>query len=147
MRCNFSKIGINRVKGCQSCSWSAKQARCYFRCPRSCLRIWPRVTSSAVPSRVSALIVHTQAESDAYSRDLFRFPRRRQFMYLNRHTPSDQFMSGHTQLRTDGGHCRKHAGTGPVVLKVVRVTDASLSGLTLIGPPFFCALLFSTPIH
>ena len=29
------------------------------------------------------------------------------------------------QLRTDGVHCRESAGTGPVVLQVVRVTGAA----------------------
>ena len=38
-------------------------------CPRSCLRIWSRETHSIVPSRVSLLILQTQAESGAYSRD------------------------------------------------------------------------------
>ena len=46
-------------------------------CPRSRLRIWPRETGSAVPSRVSLLILHFQAESGAYSRDSSGFPRRR----------------------------------------------------------------------
>ena len=37
-----------------------------------------------------------------------------------------------THLRTDGVHCREFAGTGPVVLKVVRVTGTTaLAGLTM----------------
>ena len=32
--------------------------------------------------------LHTQAESGAYLRDSSRVPRRRPFIYLNRHTPS-----------------------------------------------------------
>ena len=39
-----------------------------FPCPRSRHRIWSRETGSAVPSRVSPLILHAQAESGAYSR-------------------------------------------------------------------------------
>ena len=35
-----------------------------FPCPRSRLRIWSRETGSAVPSRVSPLILYIQAESD-----------------------------------------------------------------------------------
>ena len=105
--------------------------------------MWSRETGSAVPSRVSLLLLHTQAESGAYSRDFSRFPRRRSFIYLgppyaigsvpslsghatayrwrsNRHTPSRQSRVYRvTQLRTDGGHCRESAGTGPVNLKVV----------------------------
>ena len=37
---------------------------------------------SAVPSRVSLLVLHTQAESGAYSRDSSRVPRRRPFIYI-----------------------------------------------------------------
>ena len=33
-----------------------------FPCPRMCLRIWSRETGSAVPSRVSLLILHSQAD-------------------------------------------------------------------------------------
>ena len=61
-----------------------------------------------------------QAESGAYLRDSSRFPRRRPFIYSNRHTPSGQSRVYRvTQLRTDGVHCRESAGTGPVNLKVV----------------------------
>ena len=38
-----------------------------FTCLRSRLRTWPRETGSAVPSNASLFIVHTQAESGAYS--------------------------------------------------------------------------------
>ena len=64
--------------------------------------------------------LHTQAESRAYLRDSSRVSRRRPFIYLRRHTPSDQSRVYRvTQLRTDGVHCRESAGTGPVNLKVV----------------------------
>ena len=50
---------------------------------------------------------HTQTESGAYLRHSSRFPRRRPFTYLNRHTPSGQSRVHRvTQLRI--------AGTGPV---------------------------------
>ena len=49
--------------GCQSCSWSAEQGKLKFPCPRTSLRICSRDTGSAVPSRVSLLILHTQVES------------------------------------------------------------------------------------
>ena len=52
----IARVWINRVKGCQPCSWSAEQRKLIFPCPRSRLRIWPRETGSAVPSRVSLLI-------------------------------------------------------------------------------------------
>ena len=38
-------------------------------CPHSRLRVWSRELGSSVPSRVSLLILHTQAESGAYIRD------------------------------------------------------------------------------
>ena len=61
-------------------------------------RISSRETGSAVPSRAILLILHTQAESGAYSRDSSRFPRRRPFiMYLYRQTAigSVPSLSGH----------------------------------------------------
>ena len=73
---------------------------------------------SSIPRQPAHL--HTQAESGAYLRDSSRFPRRRPFIYLIRHTPSGQSrVYRFTQLRTDGVHCRESAGTGPVNLKVV----------------------------
>ena len=74
--------------------------------------------SSPVPRQTAHL--YTQAESGAYLRDSSRVPRRRPFIYLNRHTPSGQSRVYRVaQLRTDGVHCRESAGTGPVNLKVV----------------------------
>ena len=42
-------------------------------------------------------------------------------------------------MRTDGVDCRESAGTGPVVLKVVRVTGVAFSGITV--DFFLCASL------
>ena len=68
---------------------------------------------SPVPRQPPRL--HTQAEPGAYLRDSSRVPRRRPFIYLNRHTPSGQSRVYRvTQLRTDGVH-----GTEPVNLKAV----------------------------
>ena len=107
------------------------------------MRIWSRAMGSAIPSRVSLLILHTQAESGSYSRDSSRFPRRRPFIYLNRHTPSGQSRVYRvTQLRTDSVHCRESAGTGPVNLKVVPVTGAALAGHR---GPLHVRLSFPTP--
>ena len=55
--------------GCQSCLWSAEQGKRGFLCPRSRLRVCYRELGSAVPSLVSPLVLHTQAESGAYLRD------------------------------------------------------------------------------
>ena len=133
----------------QSCSWSAEQGKLIFPYHRSRLRIWSRETGSAVPSRVSLLILHTQAEfeSGVYSRDSSQFPRRRPFTYyLNRYTPSGQSQVYRvTQLRIDGFHCRESAGTRSVVLKVVPVTGAALAGPTM-GQLLLCASLFPHPL-
>ena len=146
-----------------------------FPCPRTRLRIWSRETGSVVPSRVSLLFLHTQAESGAlyvciyqpgqvanpardqlnmspfapenlvsrdkfgrpvprqpahlhtqpesgaYLRDSSRFPRRRPFIFLYRHTSSGQSRVYRvTQFRTGGVHCGESPGTGPVNLKVVQ---------------------------
>ena len=49
------------------------------------------------PSHVSLLMLHTPAESGTYLRDSSRFPRRRPFIYLNRHyaVESVPSLSGH----------------------------------------------------
>ena len=53
--------------------------------------------------------LHTQTEFGAYLRDSSRVPRRRPFIYLNRHMSSGQSRVYRvTQLRTDGNY----AGTG-----------------------------------
>ena len=81
---------------------------------------------SPVPRQPAHL--HTQAESGAYLRDSSRFPRRRPFIYLNRHTPSGQSRVYRVaQLCTDGVHCRESAGTGPINLQVVP-NGAALAG-------------------
>ena len=119
----------------------------YSRVPvRTYLRIWPRETGSVVPSRVSLLILHIQAESGAYLRDSSRFPRRRPFIYLNRHTPllGQCRLYRVTQLRTNDVHCRESAGTGPEVLKVVPLTDASILQVTM--DQLICTYLFPHPL-
>ena len=57
------------------------------------------------------------------------------------HTPSGQSrVYRGTQLRTDGVHCRESVGTGPVVLKVARVTGAAFASP---WTKCYCAPLFS----
>ena len=133
-----------------------------FPCLSTCLRIWPRETVSAVPSRVSPLILHTQAESSiinhqssiinhqssiinhqsgAYSQNSSRLPRRRPHIFFNRHTlvgQSGVYLA--TQLRVNGVYCRESAGTGPVGLKVVPVTGATTLQVTM--DQLLCASLF-----
>ena len=97
-------------------------------CPRSRLRIWFRETGLAVPSLVSLLILYANAESGAFSRYSSRIPGQASIYFYQHHTPSGQSRVYRvTQLRTDGVHCRESVGTGPVVLKVVRVTGAALA--------------------
>ena len=95
---------------------------------------------SPIPRQPAHL--HIQAESGAHSRDSTRVPRRRPYIYLNRHTPSGQSrVCRVTQMCTDGVRCRESAGTGPVNLKVV------LNGCCLGRSPWTnkCAPLFPTP--
>ena len=81
--------------GCQSCSSSTEQRKRVLPCCRMRLRIWSPDLGSAVPSRVSPLILHTYyAEPGDYSRDFCRFPPRCP------HIPSNAFgsvprVSGH----------------------------------------------------
>ena len=104
-----------------------------FPCPRTRLRIWSREKGSAVPSRVSLLILYTQAGSGAYSRDSSPVSRRRPFIYFNCHIPSSQPRVHRVmQLRTDGVHCRGSAGIGPVFLKVVPVTGAAILQVNMV---------------
>ena len=101
-------------------SWSAEQGKPIFPVP-----VPPPENlasrdgfGSPVPRQPAHL--RTQAKYGAYLRDSSRVPRRRSFIYLNRHAPSGQSRVYRvTQLRTDGVHCRESAGTGPVNLKVV----------------------------
>ena len=86
----------------------------YSLSPCSRLRIWPRETGSAVPFRVSPLILHTQAESSIINP-------------VPTHTGSSpSFRFGIKHFRTDDVHRQESAGTGPVVLlKVARVLFVS----------------------
>ena len=80
--------------------------------------------------------------STAYSRDSSRFPRRVHNFY--RQPPSRQAQVHRvTQLLTDGVPCRESAGAGSVVLKVVPITGAAFSGITM--DQFFLRLSFPTP--
>ena len=131
------------VHDCQSCSWSAEHKKWKFPCPRSRLRIWSRETVSAVPSRISLLILHIQGKAGANLRDSSRFPRRRPFIYTTK--PSGQSRVYQVrQLRIDGVHCRESSGSVSVVLKVVPVTGAAFSGITM--DQIMCASLFPHPL-
>ena len=53
----YSRVWINRVK------LQILLVVRIFPCPRSRLRNWSRETGPALPSRISLVILHTQAES------------------------------------------------------------------------------------
>ena len=80
----------------------------FFPVPaRSRLIIWLRETGSAVPSRVSLLILYTQSKSDAFTHGTpLAF-----FGDVHLFVPSTVIGSARvhrvTQLRTDGVHCRE----------------------------------------
>ena len=79
--------------GCQSCLWSDVGKNEILPekipCPRSCLRIWSRETGLAAPSRVTPLVLHTQAEciniNSAYSRAMLLPPAFRDDVHLHVH--------------------------------------------------------------
>ena len=97
----YSKLGINQY-GCQSCSWSAEQAKPFFPGTFPRLRIWSRETGSVVSSRVSLLSLHTQAESGAYSRVPLLLPAFRAGVDPYRQSPLGQSRVYRvTLLRTD----------------------------------------------
>ena len=103
----FSRLWASTRYGCQSCLWSAEQGKWNFPCPRSHLRVWSRKLGSAVPSRVSLLILHTQAESGAYLRDstpLSRFPLRFPLTVM-RHRATLEFIRSRNCV-TDDVHYR-----------------------------------------
>ena len=134
--------GINCSKSTDQPGNVANSAQKRFPCPRSCLKIWSRETASAIPSRVSLLILHTPAESGAYLRDSARFPRRCTFIYLFRQSPS-----GLSRVCIRSRNCiptafnaKRSVDTGPVVLKVSSSNGCRL--LIFLPWTIFCAPLF-----
>ena len=129
--------------GSQSCLWCAEQGKSIFPCPRSRLRIGSRETGSSVPSRISPLIFHTQAEYGAYLRDSSRFPRRRPFIYTaNRHRVSLEFIRSRNCVYRWRSLPRLYRNRAKV-LKVVPVTSVAFSGIPM--NQLMCASLFPTP--
>ena len=75
-----------------ACGQLAEQGKRNFPCPRSRLRVWSRQLGSAVPSRVSPLVLHTQAS----------------IRTVMRHRASPEFIGSHICV-TDGVHYREPA--------------------------------------
>ena len=109
-----------------------------FPCPHLHLRIWSRQTGSAVQSRVSPVILDTQAESDWLVLTHGIPPAFRDGIYLFIIPPttigSVPSLYQVTELRIDGVYCQDSASTGPVVLKVF---CNAFSGFTM--DHFLCA--------
>ena len=67
---HFVQQCITMINRLPTCSSAEQRGKLIFPCPRSRLRIWSRKAGSAVLSRVSLIILHTQSESDAcYTRN------------------------------------------------------------------------------
>ena len=90
---------------------------------------WSRETGWTVPSRVSLLIIHTQAEPPgAYSQDFSRFPRRRPlFIPPTAHRVSPELIRSRNCVPM-AFIAEGPPAPGPVVLKVVPVTGAAFAG-------------------
>ena len=88
--CIVAEYGSIEYKVANPARGQRNREKEYSPVPCTPLEIWSRETDSSFTSRVSLLILHTRAESGAYSRDSSRCPRRRPFIYLNRHTPLGQ---------------------------------------------------------
>ena len=78
----YSRVQINR-KVANSVHDQLNREK--FRCRRSRLKNWFRETGLAVPSRVSLLILYTNAESGAYSRDSSQCPQRCTYIFATIH--------------------------------------------------------------
>ena len=116
---HIARVWINRVRlpTLHAVSWTGK-----MKISLSAFAPENLVSRDGFHSLVPRQPAHLQAEAEsgAYLRDYSRVPRRRPFIYLNRHTPSGQSRVYRvTQLRTDGVHCREFAGVGPVNFEVV----------------------------
>ena len=105
-----------------------------FPYPRLRLKIWFRETDLAVPSRVSLLLVYTNAEYGAYSRGSSQCPQRCPYIFIYYHTPSGQSrLYRVTRLRTDGVHCRES-----VVSKHNHCCTAAVHTVDPFPPPDLC---------
>ena len=108
-----------------------EQGKCFFPVPvRACMIIRPRETGSTVPSRVSPLILHTQAESSIINMVCIHGipPAFRDGLLISRQPPPGQSRNHQvSQMRTDDVHCRESSDTRLIVFKVAWVTGATLT--------------------
>ena len=116
---HIARVWINRVR-LPICSLPAEQKKADISLSSFAPKNLVSRYEFGIPALRQPAHLHAQVESGSYSRDSCRVPRRRPFVYLNRHTPSGPSrVCRVTQLRTDSVHCRKTANTGPVYLEVV----------------------------
>ena len=116
-----------------------------FLCARSRLRTCSCETVSVIPSRVSPHILHTHAESGAYSWALLTRPAFRDGFHLYRQPPSGQSRVYRvTQLPIDSVYPRQSAGTRLEDFKVAQVTCVDYSRNST--DQSLCALLFPRPL-
>ena len=128
----FTRVWINRVYGCQCWSSSAEQGKRIF--PPVPVRAWEFGLARWVrPSRLaSSFLFSTLRRNRVLSHGSPPHFRDGVIVHLYRQPPPGQSRVYRvTQLRTDGVYCQESAGTGPVVLKALRVTSAAFSGFTM----------------
>ena len=107
--------------------------------------VWEEVCFT-LSSGVSPLILHTQAKSVLTHGNPSALRKAVSlFLYTaNCHRVSPEFYQV-AHLRTDSVHYRDPAGTGPVVLKVVPVSDSGAAFSGIIHGPTIVRLSFPTP--
>ena len=127
-----------------ACSWSAEQGEKINKCPPLRLRIWSRETGTAVPSHVSLLILHIQAESGAYSRDPPDFRGRVHLFMSPTAIESVPSLSGHAiayRWRSLPS-VRRHRASSP---QCYSSSGCSFSCITM--DHLICASLFPYPLN
>ena len=100
----YSKVQINQKVANPA---HGQLNREIFPCPRSRLKIWFRETGLAIPSRVSLLILYTNVESGAYSRDSSQCLQRCPYIFTTIHHRASHDFIGSRILRTDGVCCQE----------------------------------------
>ena len=138
----FNRVWINRAWLANPARGQLRSENDFFRVPvgawEFCVARKARPSRPASPCSFSALwlnLVLIHGIPNAF----------RDGVHVYRQPPTGQpRVYRATQFRTDGVHSRQSAGTGPVVLKAVRVMGAAFSGITM--DQFLRASLFPHPL-
>ena len=141
-KCMYVNVWSSRSADWASTGMVANHAR---GAPRLRLRIWPRKASTVVSSRVGPFILHTQAQSGAYSysRTPLLPPALRDGAHLYRQPPSSQSRDYQVTYRWRTPRVRRHKAS--IILKVVHLIGAADSGFT--RGPLICTLSFLAPTY